>query len=395
MKALSVATLFSAIAGFVIIWVAFRTLGPAGYTFFAAYWGFFFTLAGVLDGITHETTRAVASVREGRSAQASPWKVPLVISGLTLVAIGASGTWWMPSLVPDHVAVGTVLLALGSASYALQATVAGILAGRARWTPYALLMAIDSGIRLVLAFFAQSVEAFLYVTVIGAGTWLVVLAWVPVRSKVDVDQLSLSKGIGWAMVSSGASAILISGFPALLAFTSQGENSALMGTLILAVTLTRAPILVPVQRFQSALISHFVSGKGSMLAPVGAVFAVGAIGAVLAWLVGPWIMDVFFNADISGITLAVLTFASGCIGALMITGAATLALNLHRSYVFGWLTAVFVATLILLIPLDMTPRVILALLIGPIAGIFLHLYSLRPSKKEWESGDDEASISKL
>lgn len=378
MKALSLATVFAALSGFVIIWVATQTLGAAGYTVFAAYWGLFFTITGILDGLTHETTRGVASVREGAGPVSGPWLLTFLVAGVGLIAIGVSGWWWMPQLVPNDVGLATVLLAVGTASYAVQATVAGILAGRARWVPYAVLMAIDSGIRLALAFIARDLAAFLWVTVIGAGTWILLLAWTPLRSRMDVGLAKFSRGVGSAMLSSGASAVLISGFPTLLAFTASSEDAATIGALVLAITLTRAPILLPVQRFQSALISHFVRGTGSLWQPLAAVLAVGAAGGVLAWAIGPWIIRVFFNEEfvLAGSTLALLTFASGCIGALMITGAATLAMNQHRAYVTGWLVAVVVVVVLLLLPLTLIPRVVLSLILGPLAGIIIHLLSV-------------------
>ncbi len=62
------------------------------------------------------------------------------------------------------------------------------------------------------------------------------------------------------IAASGASAILITGFPTLVQLTHGADNHAAISTAVVvyAVTLTRAPILVPLQQFLSAIIVRFV-----------------------------------------------------------------------------------------------------------------------------------------
>src|SRR5699024_1780828 len=76
MRALTLATLFAAAAGYVVMLVAGRALGPADYPLFATYWGAFFALGGVANGLMQETTRAVRSARRGRAARADPARRP-------------------------------------------------------------------------------------------------------------------------------------------------------------------------------------------------------------------------------------------------------------------------------------------------------------------------------
>ena len=53
MKHLSLATVFAAISGLVVVWVAGWALDvETGYRYFLAYWGLFFACAGIVDGIT-------------------------------------------------------------------------------------------------------------------------------------------------------------------------------------------------------------------------------------------------------------------------------------------------------------------------------------------------------
>ena len=64
MRALTLATLFAAASGYLVMLIAGRALGPADYPMFATYWGAFFALCGVANGLMQEATRAVRSARQ-------------------------------------------------------------------------------------------------------------------------------------------------------------------------------------------------------------------------------------------------------------------------------------------------------------------------------------------
>jgi O-antigen/teichoic acid export membrane protein len=403
MRALSLATVFAALSGFVVLFVAAWALGEVRYDQFQAYWGLFFALAGLLDGLTHETTRASSSARERGAAvtetsaaprSARPWRLALIVGGVVLLVVAASAWAWMPLLVSEG-SGATALMAIGLFSYAFQAVLSGLLSGLKLWPQYAWLMAIDSGIRLVLSVAAWAagwgLTGFYLVTVIGSVTWLGILTFSgrareSARAPLDVSMPVYARRVGSAMLASGASAALITGFPVLLQATSHGSatlTGVSVSALMMAITLTRAPILVPLQRFQSALIVRFVGARDSVVAslgrPLALVLGLGLVGAAAAWLIGPWFMVAFLpeGFGVSGWILAVLTFASACTGSLMITGAAVLALERHAFYVAGWVTATLVAFGVLLTPLPLEIGVSAALIVGPLAGGLVHVAALR------------------
>ncbi len=139
------------------------------------------------------------------------------------------------------------------------------------------------------------------------------------------------------MAAAGASAILVMGFPVLLKATSS-DLGATGGVVILAVTLTRAPLLVPLTAMQGNLIAHFVDARRHRLRAVAGAVAVlavvGAIGVTLAAVTGPWLLRVGFGDEYraSGALLAWLTAGAVAIAVLTVTGAATVAAALHRAY---------------------------------------------------------------
>lgn len=381
MKNLSLATLFAAISGFVVLWVASKALdAETGYRYFAAYWGLFFAGTGLIDGITHETTRAVAAAREdGRNGAANPWRM-----GLGL-ALGALVVATVCGIVVVDSSLGTGLLQLGLVFYVFQAVLAGVLSGAQLWNRYAALVALDSGVRLVLALTAWALgwglPAFLVITIIGAFSWLLVLRREHIRIPLDVDRREFARRVLTAMVASGASAALITGFPTAV---NAAFPEASVAAIINAVILTRAPVLVPLQRFQSALVVRFVERReaiyAALLQPVLAVLALGGIGFVAAWAIGPWVLRFAFDPEfyLGGLALGALTFASAFMGALMITGVAVLSLERHGWYVAGWIVATLTAFFVLYaIPLTPLGAVVVALFVGPLAGAAVHLVALR------------------
>ena len=171
------------------------------------------------------------------------------------------------------------------------------------------------------------------------------------------------------------------GFPVLLKVTSS-QLGAQGGVVILAVTLTRAPLLVPLTAMQGNLIAHFVDQRTArlraLLAPAALVGVIGVVGVLAAGLLGPWLLRIGFGPDYhaAGPLLAWLTAAAVAIAMLTLTGAATVAAALHRSYALGWVCATVAATLLLLLPLPLQTRTVVALLCGPLVGIGVHLVAL-------------------
>ncbi len=195
------------------------------------------------------------------------------------------------------------------------------------------------------------------------------------------DTASFLRGASHAVAAAGASAILVMGFPVLLKATSS-DLGATGGVVILAVTLTRAPLLVPLTAMQGNLIAHFVDARQhrlrAMAGAVSVLAVVGAIGVTLAALTGPWLLRVGFGDEYraSGALLAWLTAGAVAIAVLTVTGAATVAAALHRAYSVGWISATVASAVLLTLPLGLETRTVVALVCGPLVGIAVHLAAL-------------------
>jgi len=304
--------------------------------------------------------------------------------------MAATSPLWSGRIFVEDRWLSVGLLSFGLAGFCVHTTLLGMLAGTDRWTHYGVLMASDTVIRVTVAaatfVAAWGLSGYLWATVAGAAAWLIMLAASPTtraaaRLLTPSSTATFIRGAAHSITAAGASAILVAGFPVLLKLTSN-QLGAQGGVVILAVTMTRAPLLVPLNAMQGNLIAHFVDQRNhrlqALIAPAATIGGIGAVGVVAAGVVGPWLLRVAFGPQYqaSGALLAWLTLAAVSIAMLTLTGAAAVAAALHRAYSLGWVGATVASGLLLLLPLSLPTRTVVALLSGPLVGIGVHLSAL-------------------
>lgn len=444
MRWVAFSSVFAGITGYLVIFLATSTLGAERFEVFNVFWGLFFTLQGVLQGVMHETTRGVRAAlatrtaRTGRAEPAAPSADegepapaaqtdnaqrpdsdddPTADSLLTepprseqlaaepserahparlalplgLIAGGlviASSPLWSGPILGEQAALGTLLLALSMAFVAVQAVLGGLLSGAGRWRFFGLFLTAEALIRVIAAGIAvvltDPLTGFMLATVAGLLVTppAVLLVWrrggglLQLRS--DVRQREFIRRSLQAMLAASAAAVLVVGFPVLIKAARSDTDPVVLSNLLLAVTLTRAPILTPIISFQNPIVVYFVdrlqAGRRALWVPLAIVGGIALIGAVLAWLVGTPIIE-FMGDDFSvgGQVLASLTVAAGFTGALYITGSAVLARERHTLYVAGWWVASIVAIVLLLLVDGVVVATVLALSVGPAAGALVHV----------------------
>lgn len=408
MTRVGAATVVTAICGYLVLYLAARFLEPAGFSIFGVFWGAFGLVTGAANGLLQQTTREIrlallsgedraarsaATIGAGPDSTTHPMRVAAGVGLVSGLLIAGTAVGWARHVFVEHTVLSVLLLAVGLACFCLHATLLGVLAGDNRWTQYGALMVTDAGIRVAVAvatvLAGWGLGGFLWATVAGSVAWLLLLITSPAarsaaRLTAHERPSSFLRGASHAVAAAGASAILVMGFPVLLQATS-GELGAAGGVVILAVTLTRAPLLVPLTAMQGNLIAHFVDERGhrlrALVSPVVLVAGVGAVGVTLAYLLGPWLLRVGFGEDYvtSGALLGWLTAGAVAIAVLTVTGAATVAAALHRAYSLGWVGATVAAAGLLMLPMELEHRTIVALLCGPLIGIAVHVAALAVS----------------
>lgn len=450
-KWLSLATIVAAAGSFLVLIISAKALPNAQNLQFVAYWGLFFALTGILGGLMQETTRAIGAADAGEEAArraatpqpfdsaahsgnaeaahsglstsaskgsvprdlgARPLTVAVGVAATIFVVITLTGPLWAPLVVSRDRGMAVILLAAGLALYSMQATTSGLLSGRQLWGPYSALIMTDILTRVALALVAWYLHwglvAWLIITVFGTVSWIILAALSPTTRSVLLARTDISVRrfvtlMVTAMGASGASALLVTGFPTMVKIAGEAvsKGSGVVDTITsphtgdftaavtitgiaYAVTLTRAPLLMPLEKFQNAIIVHFVRNrnKGVLAAlarPLSALVAFGAFGAVLAWLIGPWIMTLILDESyyVSGSVLAALTLGATLTSVLMITGSVSLAVEQHRFYLIGWLVATASATAVLFIPGHLSVRTAAAIAGGSAIGVVIHLAALR------------------
>ena len=301
-------------------------------------------------------------------------------------------------------------MAVGVFLYALQATMSGVTAGEDRWYLFAAVGGMESAGRLILMFAAAllipSLAGLEVATVVPMGLWLI-LAFVTVSgrrlwvARADVPARRLSLNILWSFLSSAAAAVLMMGFPNVLKASGAAESEpVVLGTLILAISITRSPIMIPLQAFQGVAVSAFLKQRhrpvAAFIKPAAAVVAVGAMGALAAYLVGPLLFRLIYpptagaesayEAAASGITLGALVFASALLALMTLSGNMALAVNQHRIYLAGWVVAAAVTlSLAFLVPAPLVPRAIVALAVGPVCGFVVHMVGVALASRTEEA----------
>jgi O-antigen/teichoic acid export membrane protein len=116
----------------------------------------------------------------------------------------------------------------------------------------------------------------------------------------------------------------------------------------------------------------------ALVAPAAVVTGLGLLGVLLAGVFGPWLLREGFGGEYraDGALLAWLTAGAIAIALLTLTGAAAVASALHRAYSVGWVSGTVASALLLLLPLDLQTRTVVALLCGPVVGMAVHLGAL-------------------
>ncbi len=384
------AAVVSGLAGLIVTWLVAAIAGPDVYAEFAVFWALLFFMVSVLFGVQQEMARGVAAVTaESTEATASPWRRILVIVGVVAVLVLAVLALLAPSTLGPSWIVWSLPILVGVPCYVLVAAIQGALAGSDRWIDLALLLTFDAVLRLAFTGIA-----------LWIGDGATSLAWataLPIPLTVALGLLRggrrlrgvrvdtvRARDFDWntarAVFAGVGAAFFVAGFPAVLAAFSGGASPAQFATLVLVITLTRAPLLMPLSAIQSLLVVHFTRLEPARYFRteailLGAVALVGLLGAVLGALIGPPLLTLVFGPayEVDPMLVFALVLAATAIAGLYVTGPATLARRLHTAYSLGWAFAAIVAVGCLALPMGIEERAVLALIVGPVCGLVIQL----------------------
>ena len=389
----------SGVAGYLVLLIAARILGPADYSWFAVFWAVCFTAVGFLFGLQQEVTRIARLAVSG-----SPGSGPrvLVVAGVlgAVVAlfVAATAPLWGPPSLGGGWPLSAGLIAVAAVAAAGEFAVTGALGGSGRWRAYSAVIISEVASRLALvgvaALLVPTELWFAAAAAVAFAVWPIVLA---VARRTRAGLLTLRSDTSWrwtlfrlvqTMLASGASGFLINGFPAILStvvlVTAPGTGAARLGVLILLITVLRAPLMLPLLAFTSTLVARFVGlaareRRSALRGPLLLVVALGLGLAGLAALIVPPLVPLLVGESFQAAPLlaAALTASSIGLGVITVTGAAAVAAERHFAYLLGWAVATTVViALLVAVPVALEWRCVLALAAGPLPGAVVHVMTL-------------------
>lgn len=385
------ATAVAGALGYVIQVAAPRLLEDGAYVAFSVMWSTVYLCVAAMSGVQQEASRAA---RPSTSHAPNTVLRAFALSAAVVVLIVAIGLGWWLSIDTVPMAALALMAALGVAfvGYLMNAVLSGVLYGLQLWRGVALVTILDAVLRatfLAVAFAVSADTVWLGLGIAFPFGLSFAVGWVVLRRRVvgrfalDVGYRALSANVLSTVGAAACSGVMISGLPLLLGATSAGVPASALGSLIMAVNLTRAPIVVPVMALQSYLISAVFRDRAS-IAPrrlwslIGISLLVMAALAGLAAAVGPWLMTLISagSFSIAPLAIAIVVFSAGLVALMCVTGPALVAKGGHAANVGGWALAAVLTVGGLLLPIGFAERTLLALTVPAAAGLVVHVAAL-------------------
>lgn len=386
------ATVVAGLLGYVIQAIVPAFTSAADYLDFSVFWSAVYLVVAAISGVQQEVTRATRRGEGTSGGRRTLLQFAGAAALLFTVLVLASAFLWMPATFGAAAASLVGPLATAAGAYTLVAVLSGVFYGARRWRSVAGLTVADSGIRLI---------AIVAVLALGGGIvllgWAValpflaavaVLWWVSGRRalhevELDVPLRGLAVHSASTVGAALATGVMISGLPLLLGVTARSLGEATLAALILVITLTRAPLVIPILALQSFLVVTFRDAPeraprrtltwGALLLVATAVLA--AAGAVI----GPWLIDLLYQGryTLEPLVYAAVIAGAGTTALVCLTGAAALAAGDHARYVAGWAASSVALLLVLVFAPTGLWTVVTAIALAPAAGVVIHLTAFR------------------
>lgn len=389
------ATVIAGGLGYVIQLVAPRLLDGTAYIAFSVVWSTVYLCVSAMSGVQQEVTRAAHS-----STAHDPNTVlrtfTIAAGGVMVIVSVVLGLILGVDAVPIHGLELSAALALALVGYLLTAVLSGVLYGLRLWRQVALLTILDATFRTVglmfafllglpadwLAFGIAFPFGFTFLIV-----WLLSRRLVIGRFVLDVPLRTLARNVLSTVGAATCTGAMISGLPLLLGLTSTNDDAHALGAVMLAITLSRAPIVVPILALQSFLISAVFRGRSRVRPRRLLRLIATATGAILAlagiaYVIGPPLIRFISlgRYEIDSATMAIIVMSAGIVGLMCVTGPALVAERQHGMNVAGWATSAALTIGCLLLPSPLLIRIDVALIAPPLIGLTMHVIALlRPA----------------
>jgi len=359
------ATLLAGVLTYVLLAIVSRSLTDAAFDRFSVFWALSLLVGfGAFAAVEQEIARASAAGADARTATRAPLRTVAV---LAVVATAVAAGVGIATIGGGSTVMLVALAALGPVS-AVQFLARGFMLGARRLRPYAIVLAGDAVLRVALAAAVAAVlagsvgladpDAAGWFALALCAAILLAHAWVLAGLRgaprpAAIERRAASRAVVALLGAGVVSQLLLNAGPLLIEAADAGVGAA--GAFQATFNVARIPLFVLVP-LQGLLLAPFVrlfdhgerSGARRMLVRlVAAAVLVSLVGAVVAWAIGPWVVELVFGEGraLAGGLTAVLV-AGACLNAgLVILTQALIALRRHRFASVAWLVALAAAVI--------------------------------------------------
>lgn len=251
------------------------------------------------------------------------------------------GDWWM-----------LAALATAFVAYAPAHLARGICSGSGRFRSYALIIGSDGVIRIVVTVlfsaigftaagpyaFAVALSPLVAVGIIGSRGGLAT------EAGPDAAWNEVTQNLGWLLLGTVFAGALLNAGPVAANLLKEPDDKVLVTQFGSGVLLARVPLFM-FQAVQAALLPRlaqlaaqgdFVEFRSGFRRLMRLVIAVGVVGTLGALVIGPPVLELVFEAELSGGTMAMLALSSAIYMAGLATAQAVVALRGHHWVALGW-----------------------------------------------------------
>lgn len=394
-------------AGYIVTVLAGARLGE-DYAGFAVFWSALYLVVGALAGIQHEVSRAAHPRASSDLSAPRPVARNFALGAAVVVAVVTASTspLWITLLSESGGWMLVLPLTVGVAGYVVVAVIGGVFYGLAIWRMIAFMIMLDGVLRLaavgILLVFTSDMQLLAWAIVLPFVVAPIVV-WLLARNRVvgaftlDVGYSRLTWNVARTVTASAASGILISGLPLFVSLSAVGTAAGILSSVLFTITAARAPVIIAVMSLQSFLVVRFRQDPANVVRNVLKIAAMVLAGtlvvSLLAYVLSPWVFSELLPrlTPLPSQLVAIIVASGGLVGVLCVTAAAALSRSLHFVTTSGWVLAAAATLLLLFLPLPLDASLSLALLIGPVIGLAVHIIGLSSSRSPLVSPsvDDE------
>ncbi len=397
-KLVAAGTVVLGAASYVHLAVAGHSLSTTDMAGVSVLWTIVMSIGmGLFFPLEQELTRIIAA-RAVHGAGAAPVlrRAAVLTCGFLAAVLGLLVALAHP--LADRFFHGNMQLvwALGGAFAGLALTfmTRGVLAGLGRFNAYGAQLAVDGGLRIVLALacgFAGLHSALAFSLILAVAPLIAFAVTLPTTLRASrpgppISWPDLVRGFGPLIGSTLLAQMMVN---AVVVSTQLLEPTqvALVAALLNALVLARVPLFV-FAALQASLLSGLASvaaagDHGGFLRMLrkacGVVTALSVCGGVPAVLLGPWLIRILFAAPdvLTHLDFFWLSLGTLCYLLAQVLGQALIVQHRHRVQLASWLFGTAVLCGVTVLPGDIATRVTVAFTAGTAATALAMLLALR------------------